>query len=110
MSRRLGALLACAGLVLAVAAPANAGEKLTIPTARERAAAFAESTCKHDASCAKSGVQTCRRSTAHVVFCRIFDHRKTDAQGNFLCTRWVRLSLQLPSRKVPVTGVSEWDC
>ncbi len=110
MTRRLGALLSCTALLLAIAAPASAGETLTIPAARERAAVFAESTCNHDSSCAKAGVQTCRRSTDHVVFCRIFDYRKTDAQGNFLCTRWVRLSLQLPSRKVPVTGVSEWDC
>ena len=110
MSRRLGVLLSGAALLLVVAPPASAGEKLTIPAARERAERFAESTCRHDSSCANSGVQTCRRSTDHVVFCRIFDHRKTDAQGNFLCTRWVRLSLRLPSRRVPVTGVSEWDC
>jgi hypothetical protein len=109
LSRVLVPLLVAATLLLAVP-PASAGEKLPIPAARDRAAAFAENTCSHDSSCAKSGVQSCRRQSDHVVLCRIFDHRKTDEQGNFLCTRWVRLSLQLPSRKVPVTGVSEWNC
>lgn len=110
MTRRLGLLLAGAALFLSAAVPANAGERLTIPKARERAAAFAGRTCAHDTSCARSGVQNCRRLSDRVVLCRIFDHRKTDEQGNFVCTRLVRLALRLPERKIPVTGVSDWDC
>lgn len=110
MTRRLGLLLAAAALLLATAPGASAGEKLSIPAARERAAAFAERTCAHDASCARSGVQSCRRLSDRVVLCRVFDHRKTDEQGNFVCTRLVRLALKLPSRRIPVTGVSDWDC
>jgi hypothetical protein len=102
-------LLVFAGALL-LAPLANAGEKLSIPAARERAAAFAEKTCVHDDSCAGSGVRNCRRLSDHVVLCRIFDHRKTEEQGNFVCTRLVRLALKLPSRKIPVTGVSDWEC
>jgi hypothetical protein len=109
LSRLLGALFAGAALFSFVA-PASAGERLSIPAARERAAAFAERTCAHDASCASSGVQNCRRLSDRVVLCRIFDHRKTSEQGNFVCTRLTRLALQLPSRKIPVTGVGDWDC
>jgi hypothetical protein len=93
-----------------VAVPAQAGVKLTIPVARERAAAFAENTCAHDTSCADSGVQNCRRQSERIVLCRIFDHRKTDEQGNFICTRLVRLALKLPSHRVAVTGLSSWNC
>jgi hypothetical protein len=109
LSRLLGVLLAGAALFSFVA-PASAGERLSIPAARERAAAFAERTCAHDASCARAGVQNCRRLADRVVLCRIFDHRKTSEQGNFVCTRLVRLALKMPSRKIPVTGVGDWDC
>lgn len=109
MSRRLGPLLAGAALMLLVAAPASAGEKLSIPAARERASAFAENTCAHDDSCHSAGVQNCRRQSNRVVLCRIFDHRKTDEQGNFVCTRLIRLALK-PSGQIPVTGVGDWSC
>lgn len=109
MRGRLALLFAAAALLL-TASPAAAGEKLSIPAARDRAAAFAEKTCEHDKSCAKSGVRNCRRIADRVVLCRIYDHRKTEEQGNFLCTRFVRLALKLPSRKIPVTGVSDWEC
>ncbi len=108
MSRRAGLLLAGAALLLLTVPTANAGEKLTIPAARERAAAFAANTCAHDDSCARSGVQNCRRLSDRIVLCRIFDHRKTEEQGNFVCTRLVRLALQPPS--VRVTGVGDWGC
>jgi len=110
MTRRLGALLVGASLLLVSAPPAVAGEQLPIPAARERAAAFAESTCKHDSSCHTAGVQSCRRLADRTVLCRIFDHRKTGEQGNFLCTRLVRLALQPPQPGVRVTGVSGWTC
>ena len=110
MRRRLAALFAGAALLLVGAPPALAGEQLSIPAARERAAAFAESTCEHDASCHNAGVQNCRRLADRTVLCRIFDHRKTDGQGNFLCTRLVRLALQPPQPGVRVSGVSDWTC
>jgi hypothetical protein len=110
VTRRLGPLLAGAALLLLSAAPASAGEKLSIPAARERAAAFAENTCSHDESCHNAGVQNSRRQGKRGVHCRIFDHRKTELQGNFVCTRLVRLALQPPSPKVSVTGVSDWTC
>lgn len=109
MSRLLGIVFAGAAL-FAFASPASAGETLSIPAARERAASFAERTCAHDASCAHSGVRNCRRLRDRVVLCRIFDHRKTGKQGNFVCTRLVRMALRLPARKIPVTGLSDWDC
>lgn len=109
MSRRLGALLAGAALLLGSAAPASAGETLTIPAARERAAGFAENTCAHDSSCHRAGVRNCRRQGDRVVLCRIFDHRKTEEQGNFVCTRLIRLGMK-PNGQIPVTGVGDWTC
>jgi hypothetical protein len=110
VSRGLRIALATAALFAALALPAQAGEKLSIPDARARADNYAETTCKHDSSCAKAGVKNCRRHSARVVLCRIFDHRKTEEQGNFVCTRLVRLSLKPKSGKIPVTGVSDWSC
>jgi hypothetical protein len=95
--------------LVATPAPA-ASDRLPISVARERAAAFAENTCAHDKSCAGSGVKSCRRQSRRVVLCRIFDHRKTDEQGRFVCTRLVRLSKDPKTHRVPVTGVSNWDC
>ena len=109
MSRSLGLLLTGAVLMLLAAGPANAGEKLSIPAARERAAAFAENTCAHDKSCHDAGVQSCRRQSDRIVLCRIFDHRKTEEQGNFVCTRLIRLALK-PGGRIPVTGVGDWSC
>lgn len=109
MSRRVAAPLAVAALLLLGAAPASAGEKLTIPAARERAAGFAENTCAHDSSCHKAGVSNCRRQSDRVVLCRIFDHRKTEEQGNFVCTRLIRLGMK-PDGRIPVTGVGNWTC
>jgi hypothetical protein len=110
MSRGLRIALAAAALFACLVVTAQAGETLSIPDARERAAKYAETTCEHDSSCAKAGVKNCRRHSARVVLCRIFDHRKTEEQGNFLCTRWVRFSLQPKTGKIPVTGVSDWSC
>ena len=109
LSRRLRLLLASAGIFALLAVPAAAA-KLSIADARERAARYAENTCDHDKSCAKAGVQSCRRQAERVVLCRIFDHRKTEEQGNFVCTRLVRLSLDPKTGRIPVTGVSDWNC
>jgi hypothetical protein len=107
------ARIALAGLLAAalVALPAvAAAEQLSLHRARERAEVFAESTCAHDKSCARSGVAECRRQGDRVALCRIYDHRRTDEQGSFRCTRLVRLSLDPRTNRVPVTGVSGWDC
>jgi len=112
VSRRLRLLLVGVGAFALLATPAQAGkgEKLSIPAARERAAIYAANTCEHDESCAKAGVQSCRRQQDRIVLCRIFDHRKTEEQGNFLCTRLVRLSLEPETGRIPITGVSDWTC
>jgi hypothetical protein len=110
VSGRLRLSIAVAAIFAAIALPAEGAAVLTIPLAREKAAAYAERTCSHDSRCARSGVRACSRQSAHVVLCRIFDHRKTDEQGNFLCTRLVRLALEPSSHRVPVTGVSNWAC
>jgi hypothetical protein len=106
--------IACAGcavLVLASLFPLAAGaDELSVSRAKERAAKYAESTCAHDKSCARASVKSCRRQSRHVVLCRVFDHRKTEAQGRFVCTRLIRLSLDPRTHRVPVTGVSSWDC
>lgn len=109
MSRGLQILPAAAALLLLTAAPASAGERLSIPAARERAGVFAERTCAHDESCHDAGVQNCRRQSERVVLCRIFDHRRTEEQGNFVCTRLIRLALT-PGGRIPVTGVGNWTC
>jgi len=110
VSRGLRILLAAAALFAFLVLPAQAGERLSILDARERAANYAATTCEHDTNCASAGVQNCRRQSARVVLCRIFDHRKTEEQGNFVCTRLVRLSLKPKIGKIPVTGVSDWNC
>ncbi len=110
MSRGLRIAFAAAALFAFLVVPAQAGETLTIPDARERAAKYAETTCEHDSSCARAGVKNCRRHSARIVLCRIFDHRKTEEQGNFVCTRLVRLALKPATGKIPVTGVSDWNC
>ena len=107
------ARIALAGLlaIALVAVPAAAAAKqLSMSRAHERAESFAESTCAHDKSCAGSGVVECRRQGDRIVLCRIYDHRRTEEQGNFRCTRVVRLSLQPRTNRVPVTGVGGWDC
>lgn len=107
------ARIALAGLaaVALVAVPAvAAAERLSMSTARERAEVFAESTCAHDKSCARSGVADCRRQGDRIILCRIFDHRRTEEQGSFRCTRIIRLALEPRTHRVPVTGISSWDC
>jgi hypothetical protein len=104
------ALASLTALTLVMAPLAGGADKLPIARARERAIDFAKSTCAHDKSCVRSGVIECRRQTDHIVLCRIFDRRRTEAQGSFVCTRLARLALKPPSHRVLVTGVSDWDC
>lgn len=110
LSRRFRILVASCAVFGLAALPAYASKQLPIKVARERAASFAESICAHDKSCARAGVRDCRRVGDNVVICRIYDHRKTEEQGSFICTRLVRLALEPGSGRVPVTGVSDWDC
>jgi hypothetical protein len=98
--------LLCAGVTAA-----TAGEvKLTIPRASERAGVFAESTCKRDESCVDSGVLNCDRKGKLVVHCRIFDERRTDAQGNYRCSREIRMVMDPKTRRAPVNGLGRWHC
>jgi hypothetical protein len=104
------AVLAAVAFLTFGAAAALAGSRLEVSRARDRAVAFADSTCGHDKSCVDSGVLNCRRGGRNIVFCRIYDHRKTEVQGAFVCNRLVRLAQKPPSRRVRVTGLGRWHC
>jgi hypothetical protein len=84
--------------------------KLTIPRATEKAGIFAESTCKRDGSCVRSGVLNCDRKGNLVVHCRIFDERHTDAQGNYRCNREIRMVMDPKTHRAPVNGLGRWHC
>jgi hypothetical protein len=110
VARALALAVGALGLMY-VAGPAAAGEvKLTIPRATERAGVFAESTCKQDASCVRSGVLNCDRKGDLVVHCRIFDERQTDAQGKYRCNREIRMVMDPETRRAPVNGLGRWHC
>jgi hypothetical protein len=104
------AVLAVFAFLTVIATAASAADKLTIATAREKAAAFAERTCKRDESCVRSGVLNCRREAQRVVHCRIFDDRDTEAQGNYRCNREIRMVMNPDTHRVPVTGLGRWHC
>jgi hypothetical protein len=105
----LGAALA-AYLVLTAPPLGAASLRLTIERAGDRASEFAGRTCKRDKHCVRSGVVNCRRESRNVVFCRVFDERRTTIQGRYRCTRLARLTLDPRSRRVPVTGLGDWQC
>lgn len=98
--------LLCAGAGLA----STGGAKLTIPRATERAANFAESTCRQDESCVRSGVLNCATKGDLVANCRIFDERHTDAQGNYRCNREIRIVMDRKTLRAPVNGLGRWRC
>jgi hypothetical protein len=100
----------CALLCLAAGPAAAAQVKLTIPRATEKAGVFAESTCKQDESCVRSGVLNCDRKGRLVVHCRIFDERHTDAQGRYRCNREIRMVMDPDTSRVPVNGLGRWHC
>ena len=114
MRRALNACIVLATcFALVAAAEAGAAGKLPVPVAAHRAAAFAESTCKHDDNCARSGVSNCKRQKPRVVLCRIFVHRRTAAQGHYRCTRLIRLvpaRNKLHPKHAKVSGVGRWQC
>lgn len=109
-ARLLRASIATGAVLAFVVCSAAVAARLPISVAKERSAAFADHTCAHDKSCVESGVLNCRRQSRHIVFCRIFDRRKTEAQGGFVCSRLIRLALNPRSHRVPVTGISRWNC
>src|SRR5262245_9544660 len=98
-------------LLVVLAGPASGDPpKLTIPRASEKAADFADRTCKRDDSCVDSGVLNCHRKGNLVVHCRIFDERHTDAQGNYRCNREIRMVMDADTHRTPVNGLGRWHC
>jgi hypothetical protein len=86
--------------------------ELTLPVgaAAERSADFAKRICARDEHCVRHGVMNCRRQSARVVLCRIFDERDTQIQGRYRCNRQVRVSLDPKTRRRPITGLGGWHC
>jgi len=103
------ALATCAVLGV-LALPAIGAVKLPIQTAADKSFIFAKHTCSHDSNCVKYGVTNCRRISLHVVFCRIFDERSTEAQGRYDCQKLVRVALDPITYRVLVTGQGSWQC
>lgn len=109
--RALTLILGLSALLYGGVTAATAGEvKLTIPRATEKAGIFAASTCKRDDSCVGSGVLNCDRRGNLVVHCRIFDERRTDAQGNYKCSREIRMVMDPKTHRAPVNGLGRWQC
>jgi hypothetical protein len=110
-AKRLISLALATFAVLGVLAlPAVAAVKLPIQTAADKSFIFAKHTCAHDSQCVKYGVTNCRRISLHVVFCRIFDERSTEAQGRYDCQKLVRVALNPINFAVQVTGQGDWQC
>jgi hypothetical protein len=97
-------------LTWVLAIPALAAVKLPVQTAADKAFVFAKHTCAHDQNCTRYGVTNCHRQSLHVVLCRIFDERSTEAQGNYHCTRLVRVALDPVTYRIVVTGQAPWQC
>jgi hypothetical protein len=110
IKRMLGSVLALGAVLAALALPATAAVKLPIEVAAEKSFTFAKHTCAHDKNCIRYGVLNCRRQSLHVVLCRIFDERRTDAQGKYECNRLIRVALDLRTYRIPVTGLGPWHC
>lgn len=89
---------------------ATAAVKLPVSVAADKAFIFAKRTCNKDRNCIRYGVTNCHRQSLHVVICRIFDERNTEAQGKYTCTRRVRVALDPYTYQVKVTGVAAWQC
>jgi hypothetical protein len=108
--RSLGVAFAACVAIAALAAPAGAELTLTVANASERSADFAERICARDELCVRHGVMNCRRQSARVVLCRIFDERDTQIQGRYQCNRQVRVALDPKTRRRPITGLGDWNC
>lgn len=105
----VAALALCAALA-ALALPASAAVKLPVELAAEKSFVFAKHTCAHDGNCVKYGVLNCNRQSLHVVLCRIFDERSTEAQGKYECNRLIRVALDPVTFRIQVTGLGPWHC
>jgi hypothetical protein len=103
-------VVAVLALAAAMAIPATAAVQLPVATAADKAFVFAKRTCAHDSKCVRYGVTNCRRQSMHVVLCRIFDERSTEAQGKYDCTRLVRVVLDPVTYRIVVTGQAPWQC
>jgi len=103
-------VLAVLVLTSALAPAAVAAVKLPVQTAANKAFIFAKHTCAHDQNCVRYGVTNCNRQSLHVVLCRIFDERSTETQGNYHCTRLVRVALDPVTYRIVVTGQAAWQC
>ena len=97
-------------LTWALAIPAVAAVKLPVQTAANKSFIFAKHTCAHDSNCIRYGVTNCHRQSLHVVICRIFDERSTEAQGRYSCTRLIRVALDPVTYRIVVTGQGSWSC
>ena len=107
--RPLGAALLVSAALAATAVPAAALE-LPLERAEQRSLDFAERICARDKHCVRFGVLNCRRQGPKVALCRIFDERRTPAQGRYRCERLIRLSLDPRTQRLPVTGLGDWHC
>jgi hypothetical protein len=110
LKRLLATVLALCAAFAALALPASAAVKLPVEVAAEKSFVFAKHTCAHDGNCVKYGVLNCNRQSLHVVLCRIFDERDTDAQGRYECNRLIRVALDPVSFRIQVTGLGPWHC
>lgn len=103
-------LMASFLLLAAAAMPAAAAVKLPVQTAANKSFVFAKHTCSHDFNCVRFGVRNCRRISLHVVFCRIYLDRNTQAQGNYTCQKLVRVVVDPITYRVVVTGDGPYHC
>jgi hypothetical protein len=108
--RLIASALAIFAVLAALALPASATVKLPVEVAAEKSFVFAKHTCAHDGNCVKYGVLNCNRQSLHVVLCRIFDERSTEAQGKYECNRLIRVALDPVSFRIQVTGLGPWHC
>jgi hypothetical protein len=102
----MAALVICG--VLAI--PAAAAVQLTIRGAADKSMVYAQQTCDHDPHCVRYGVSNCSREGLHVVLCRMYLDRETAGQGDYSCTKLVRVSLDTFRDRAVVTGNGDFSC
>ena len=110
LKRFLALSMATLALAGALAVPAGAAVQLTVQGAADKSMNYASNTCNHDPHCVRYGVTNCRRQSLHVVLCRIAVERATAGQGDYSCTKLVRVALNLYDYRTVVTGDGDWSC
>jgi len=110
VKRLISAAVVLCAVLAALALPAAAAVKLPVELAAEKSFVFAKHTCAHDGNCVRYGVLNCNRQSLHVVLCRIFDERSTEASGKYECNRLIRVALDPNTYRVQVTGLGPWHC